>query len=84
MWNEVWNFDKWKTKLDWRTHGSINNDLNFSLEYSPSYNDSLSTLNLLHAFYVSNENKKWINLSEELESENLGKSNQKISNLYRI
>ena len=65
-------------------YNQINNDLNFSLEYSPSYNDSLNTLNLLHAFYVSNETKKWINLSEELESENLGKSNEKISNLYRI
>ena len=51
-----------------------------------SFEDCLSSINILNAHYVSNEKGKEIKLKKNVNvnSKNLGKKNDKISNLYRI
>ena len=46
--------------------------------------DCYSSINLLHAFYASDEKSKWIKLSSKTKSKRLGSINEKISKLYRI
>lgn len=65
-------------------YSEINNDLNFNSNYSPSYQDSLNTLNLLHSFYVSNEKRLSVKTNDRIESKRLGEKNENISKLYRI
>lgn len=71
-----------------RGHGEIYNciskDLNHSEKYPLTQDEIIKTLYLQHAFYVSHESKKSIKISEKKESFNLGKSNDRISNLYRV
>ena len=71
-----------------RGHGEIYNciskDLNHSEIYPLTQDEIIKTLYLQHAFYVSHESKKSIKISEKMESFNLGKSNDRISNLYRV
>ncbi|MBU6298862.1 MAG: Gfo/Idh/MocA family oxidoreductase [Alphaproteobacteria bacterium] len=45
--------------------------------------DCLNTLNLLHAFYRSDEINGWVNVWAGRPSNRLGRPNAKISNLYR-
>jgi len=51
--------------------------------YPISRDDCLGTLRLLHAFYKSDENERWILVEEESQSKRLGCPDEKISNLYR-
>lgn len=53
------------------------NDLNVTKQ------DAIGTLELLHAFYLSNEIGKKIILGNKKQSKNLGKESKKISQLYR-
>lgn len=48
-----------------------------------SKDDCLGTLKLLHSFYVSQEQKNWIEVEKGLESANLGRSDETLANLYR-
>ena len=48
-----------------------------------SFDDGMSTLNLLHGIYRSVEVGGWIDISEENQSERLGRTDDQISNLYR-
>ena len=59
---------------------SISNNKKFVI----TREDCFKTILLLNAFYVSNENKKKINLHKKIESKNLGKKNEKIAKLYRF
>lgn len=52
--------------------------------YPVDREDCLATLRLLHAFYVSDETGGWATLSEEKQSERLGRANEAIADLYRI
>ena len=56
------------------------------IKFPISFSDCLSSINILNAHYVSNELGKEvkINKSKLINSKNLGKNNQKVSNLYRI
>lgn len=46
-------------------------------------NDCLSSIKLLHSFYISSEKNRTYALSENLESERLGEFNEELFNLYR-
>lgn len=48
-----------------------------------SEQDCLSTLRLLHAFYVSAEEKRWVAIEEGAESKRLGKFDASLAKLYR-
>tara|TARA_B100000767_G_scaffold275456_1_gene312509 strand:- start:3844 stop:4929 length:1086 start_codon:yes stop_codon:yes gene_type:complete len=51
--------------------------------YSVSQQDCLKSIQLLHAFYRSDEKSNWQEVDEEGESVRLGQENNEISNLYR-
>ena len=51
--------------------------------YSVSQQDCLQSIQLLHAFYRSDEKSDWQKVDEEGESSRLGQVNNQISNLYR-
>ena len=53
------------------------------LPYPIGREDCLGTLHLLHAFYKSDEDNKWILVDDKNQSKRLGFSNDKISDLYR-
>jgi UDP-N-acetyl-2-amino-2-deoxyglucuronate dehydrogenase len=45
--------------------------------------DALSTIRLLNAFYVSNENGSWIDVAAAGDSARLGEPNEQLADLYR-
>lgn len=45
--------------------------------------DCMKTINLLHAFYLSDEKNNWVQGDVPEESPRLGRGNEEISNLYR-
>lgn len=45
--------------------------------------DCYKSIQLLHSFYKSDENKNWQEVNDKSESSRLGRNNDKISNLYR-
>ncbi len=51
--------------------------------YPVSKEDCAKTISLLHSFYKSDEEKTWINVTETILSERLGRPDDSISNLYR-
>ena len=54
-------------------------------KFPVEYSDCLKTIELLNAFYCSDEsNGKWINPIEGLQSQRLGRPDNGISDLYRI
>lgn len=53
-------------------------------EFTVDEEDCFNTISLLHSFYVSAEEKRWIKVSDRKFSSNLGKENDNISDLYRI
>ena len=57
--------------------------LNGEAGYPITYEDCLSTLNLLHAFYRSDEDGQTVSPSDGIESVRLGCIDDEISNLYR-
>ena len=58
-------------------------DLQGGSPYPVDREDCLNTLKLLHAFYRSDEAGSWIDVSDDAESERLGKPDEQISTLYR-
>jgi predicted dehydrogenase len=52
--------------------------------YPVSFDDCLSTISLLHAFYRSDEVQNWVDIDSTLESARLGRVNEIVSDLYRI
>ncbi|EKR00614.1 Gfo/Idh/MocA family protein [Leptospira borgpetersenii] len=52
-------------------------------DFSISYEDAKSTIQLLNAFYVADEKESWVKVDESGESIRLGTTNEKLSNLYR-
>lgn len=61
----------------------ILNKFTNGVDYPISMNDCLSTIVLLNSIYSSSEQSKWINTKDFIQSINLGKPNDAISNLYR-
>ena len=51
--------------------------------YSISFKDVLSTIQLLNAFYLSDEGMEWINVSTAGDSIRLGSVDDSLANLYR-
>lgn len=58
-------------------------DLSGNTAYPVSREDCLSTLNLLHAFYRSDEAGGWVDVDAGSESVRLGRENDAVSALYR-
>lgn len=52
--------------------------------YPVSADDCLRTLRLLHGFYRADEQKSWVEVDSDEESSRLGRTNDPISDLYRI
>ena len=58
-------------------------DLSGKKSYPVDRRDCLNTLNLLHAFYRSDEIGDWVDVQAGHPSNRLGRPNEEISNLYR-
>jgi predicted dehydrogenase len=48
------------------------------------FDDGLNTIRLLHAFYRSHEDRRWVRLDEQVESKRLGEANEKLLAPYLI
>ena len=59
------------------------NDLRGIRRFPVSRSDCLSTLNLLHAFYRSDEIGAWVDVKAGFPSERLGRQDDNLSRLYR-
>ncbi len=64
-------------------YGDIYNELANNVPYPVSAEDCASTLNLLHAFYASDEASGWIAVGPEIMSARLGRTDDQLSDLYR-
>ena len=68
-------------------HGYMYRDIsaffNQNIPYPVSHIDSLSTIQLLHAFYRSDEAGGWVKLDCDEESVRLGKPDEAMADLYR-
>lgn len=51
--------------------------------YSVNNEDALATIQLLNAFYVSDENQEWVDVSTAGDSVRLGTVDDELANLYR-
>jgi UDP-N-acetyl-2-amino-2-deoxyglucuronate dehydrogenase len=58
-------------------------DLTGKRPFPVTREDCLGTLNLLHAFYRSDEIGGWVDVQKGVPSDRLGRRNEEISNLYR-
>lgn len=58
-------------------------DLTGKRPFPVTRQDCLNTLNLLHAFYKSDEVGAWVDVQKGVPSDRLGRINDEISNLYR-
>lgn len=69
-------------------HNRLYQDIGLHMNNIKSFpideNDCIQTIALLHAFYVSHEQKKAICPQDLLESSRLGEPNEELANLYRI
>ena len=74
-------------KVYGRGHNEMYNDIAAFLfediSYPVSKDDCLNTLNLLHAFYRSDELGTWVDVVDGKQSKRLGRKNEYISSLYR-
>lgn len=52
-------------------------------KYPVSFEDTMSTIQLLNAFYLANEKNQWIKVDGAGDSARLGEFNLELSNLYR-
>jgi len=48
-----------------------------------AFDDVLATIQLLNAFYVADENQCWVDVTSSGDSKRLGKSDERLANLYR-
>jgi UDP-N-acetyl-2-amino-2-deoxyglucuronate dehydrogenase len=51
--------------------------------YSVAYTDALASIQLLNAFYVSDERGSWVSVPESGDSVRLGRADESLANLYR-
>jgi UDP-N-acetyl-2-amino-2-deoxyglucuronate dehydrogenase len=74
-------------KIYGRGHNEMYKDiaafLTKNIPYPISKDDCLNTLNLLHAFYRSDELGTWVKVNKVDQSKRLGRENEAISQLYR-
>jgi len=66
-----------------QVYQDIYNHLSSEKPYPIDREDCLETIRLLHAFYVSDEQGRWIDLEDALHSSRLGQDNEIISEMYR-
>jgi len=68
-------------------HNLLYQDIYISMKnqipYTVNREDCLKSIRLLHAFYRSDEKNTWQTVNEEGESSLLGRSDDKISRIYR-
>lgn len=51
--------------------------------FSAPHEDTLATIRLLNAFYISDERQSWVNVATAGDSRRLGAENTAVANLYR-
>ncbi len=66
-----------------KIYAQIEECLRAGTDFSVSRADVEGTVRLLNAFYVSDENDGWVDLSAGLESARLGRADEELSDLYR-
>jgi UDP-N-acetyl-2-amino-2-deoxyglucuronate dehydrogenase len=68
-------------------HGKIYEDIVGHLEgralYPVSFEDTLSTIGLLNAFYLSDERQSWVDVNAVGDSIRLGREDDSLAKLYR-
>ena len=52
-------------------------------KFPVTYEDTLTTIQLLNAFYISDESKNWVNVATAGDSERLGCVDNKLADIYR-
>lgn len=62
----------------------INSLQNLDNNFPVTMEDTLSTIQLLNAFYVADENKNWVEVSAAGDSKRLGKEDNILAELYRL
>ncbi len=66
-----------------KIYNEIISDMNNKDIFSVTFDDARKTIELLNAFYVSNESQKTTDLSEKKDSIYLGREDENLSKLYR-
>ena len=64
-------------------YSDISNHILQNINYPITRKECLESIKLLHAFYLSDENKSWVTIDDQTESSRLGREDDNISNLYR-
>jgi predicted dehydrogenase len=64
-------------------YNDIYESMSKNIDYSISHEDCFKSIQLLHAFYRSDEKNEWQFVNEDGESSRLGRENNEISELYR-
>ena len=75
--------DTIRSSINYSIYQDIYNHLSSEKPYPIDREDCLETIRLLHAFYVSDEQGRWIDLEDALHSSRLGQDNEIISEMYR-
>jgi len=66
-----------------KMYEEIANFFNHDIEYPIGADDTLGTIQLLNSFYLSDESKNWAMISNEGDSQRLGRTDNDLANLYR-
>lgn len=66
-----------------KIYGQIVESIRDGGAYSAPFDDVLATIQLLNAFYVSDERGTWVGVGEAGDSARLGGANESLANLYR-
>ena len=65
-----------------KLYSEIASFLKYNTNYNCKIDDAISSINLLHAIYISSEKNKKIKLSKNMDFKALGKKNKKIDRKY--
>ena len=64
-------------------YGDISRDLHGGAKYPVTATDALKSLQLLHAFYRSDEKGTWVDVESDEESTRLGRYDAQLADMYR-
>lgn len=67
-----------------KIYKDISNFFHLGSNYPIDYQDTLNSINLLNAFYVSNEEQSWFSLDKSKDSFNLGRYDSKLHEMYTV
>jgi UDP-N-acetyl-2-amino-2-deoxyglucuronate dehydrogenase len=67
----------------YKIYGEIASALNDERPFPVSFEDTLNTIRLLNAFYVSDEKRSWVDVLKAGDSSRLGREDEGLADLYR-